>query len=135
MLLLRYLSYDDIKFFQKKINSQIENPLILVLRWIISLSKLYEENQLISRKGAEVVFIVNIKKKTKKLIRSGLNFGLVKKLVVYFQEANFRTICYKYYDIGHDKPGIYKDRLLIYIIYERDYDTNNYKYNMIIYKI
>ena len=31
-----------------------------------------------------MVFTVNIKEKTKKLIRNGLNFGLIKKLVVYF---------------------------------------------------
>ena len=77
---------------------------------------------------------VNIKKKTKKLVKNGLNFGLTRKSVVYFQEINFKTICYKCYDIGHDKPDTYKNRLLIYIIYEKDYNTNNYKYNIMIYK-
>ena len=31
-----------------------------------------------------MVLIVNIKKKIKKLIKSGLNFGLIRKSVVYF---------------------------------------------------
>ena len=81
------------------------------------------------------MFIVSTKKEAKRLIRSGLNFGLVRKLVVYFQEVDFRAICYKYYGIGHDKPGVYKDRFLMCIICGRDYDINNYKYNIIIYKV
>ena len=80
------------------------------------------------------MFIVSIKKEAKRLIRSGLNFGLIRKSVVYFWEVDFKAICYKCCDIGHDKLGIYKDRLLIYIIYGRDYNINNYKYNIIIYK-
>ena len=82
-----------------------------------------------------MIFTVSTKKKIKKLIKNGLNFGLAKKSVVYFWEVDFKVIYYKYYDIGHDKPDIYKDRLLIYIIYGRDYDTNNYKYNIITYKV
>ena len=84
MLLLRYLPYGGIELFQKKINNQIENPLMLVPRWIISPSRLYEESQLTNRKGAEIILIISTKKKAKKLIRSGLNFGLTKKSVVYF---------------------------------------------------
>ena len=108
---------------------------MLVPRWIISLSRLYEESQLISRKGAEVVLTVNIKEKAERLVRSGLNFGLIRKSVVYFWEADFKVICYKCCGIGHDKLDIYRDRLLIYIIYGRDYDIDNHKYNIIIYKI
>ena len=82
-----------------------------------------------------MVLTVNIKEETKRFIRSGLNFGLIKKSVAYFWEVDFKAICYKCYGIGHDKLNIYKNRLLIYIIYGRDYDTNNYKYNIIIYKV
>ena len=45
--------------------------------------------------------------------------------------ANLRAICYKYYNIRHDKPGIYEDKLSIYKIYKKDYNTNNYIYNLI----
>ena len=108
---------------------------MLIPRQIINPNKLYEENQLINRKGAEVILIVNTKKKAKRLIRNGLNFGLTRKSVVYFWETDLKAIYYKYYDIGHDKPNIYKNRLLIYVIYGKDYNTNNYKYNIIIYKV
>ena len=107
---------------------------MLIPRQIINLNKLYEENQLIDRKDAEVIFIVNIKEKAERFIRSGLNFGLIRKSVVYFWEADFRTICYKCCDIGHDKLDICKDRLLICIIYGKDYNINDYKYNIMIYK-
>ena len=135
MPLLRYLSYNDIELFQREINSQIENLLILIPRWIINFSRLYEESQLINKKGAEVIFIVNIKKKIKRFIRNGLNFGLARKSIVYFWEADSKAIYYKYCDIGYDKPNIYRNRFLIYIIYGRDYNINNYKYNIIIYKV
>ena len=107
---------------------------MLVPRWIISPSRLYEESQSISKKGAEVMFIVNTKEKAEKLIKNGLNFGLARKSVAYFQEVDFKAICYKCCGIGHDKPGTYKDRLLMCIIYEKDHNTNNYKCNIIIYK-
>ena len=81
-----------------------------------------------------MVLTVNTKKKAKRFVRNGLNFGLIRKSVVYFWEADLKTIYYKYCDIGHDKLSIYRDRLLIYIIYGRDYNINNYKYNIITYK-
>ena len=77
---------------------------------------------------------VSTKEEAKRLIRSELNFGLTKKSIAYFQEADPRTIYYKYCGIGHDKPDIYKDRLLIYIIYGKDHNINNYKYNIMTYK-
>ena len=84
MLLLRYLSYGGMELFQREINNQIENPLILIPKQIINSNRLYEKSQLINKKDAEVVLIVNTKKKVKKLIRNELNFGLVRKSVVYF---------------------------------------------------
>ena len=34
--------------------------------------------------GAEIVFIVDIKKKTDRLIKNGLNFKNIRKLVTFF---------------------------------------------------
>ena len=34
----------------------------------------------------------------------------------------------------HEKPKICEDRLPIYKIYEKDYYTNNYTYNILTYK-
>ena len=83
---------------------------MLIPKWIISPSRLHEENQLIGRKSAEVVLTISIKEETKRLIKNGFNFGLRRKSVVYFYEADSRDICYKYCDIGHDKLGIYRIR-------------------------
>ena len=82
-----------------------------------------------------MILTVNTKEKTKRLVRNELNFGLARKSIVHFQKTDPKAICYKYCDIGHDKSDIYKDRLLIYIIYGKDYNTNNYKYNIITYKV
>ena len=105
------------------------------LRWILYPNRLVDENQFINRIGAEIIFIVGIKKKADRLVKNGLNFGSIRKLVTFFQEANLRVICYKYYNIGHDKSEICEDRLLIYKIYKKDYNTNNYIYNIINYKV
>ena len=37
--------------------------------------------------------------------------------------------------MGHEKPEACGDRLPIYKIYERDYHTNNYTYNILTYKV
>ena len=36
--------------------------------------------------------------------------------------------------MGHEKPEVYEDRLYIYKICGRDYYTNNYICNILIYK-
>ena len=46
--------------------------------------KLYVENQLNNRKGAEIIFIVSIKKEIDRLVKNGLNFRNIRKLVLYF---------------------------------------------------
>ena len=107
---------------------------MLLLKWILYLNRLINESQSINRIGTEIVFIVDVKEKADRLIKNGLNFGNNRKLVTFFQKANLKTICYKYYNIGHDKPGIYEDRLPIYKIYRKDYNINNHSYNIVIYK-
>ena len=87
-----------------------------------------------NRIGAEIVFIVDIKKKADHLIKNGLNFRNIRKLITFFQEANLRIIYYKYYNIGYDKSEICGDRLFIYKIYKKDYNINNYNHNIINYK-
>ena len=77
---------------------------------------------------------MNIKKEADRLIKNGLNFKNIKKLVLYFQKAHLRVICYKYCGIRHEKSETYGDRPPIYEIYGKDHYTNNYTYNMIIYK-
>ena len=82
----------------------------------------------------EIIFIVDIKKKTNRLIKNGLNFKSIKKSITFFWEANLRVIYYKYYNIRYDKPEIYEDRPSIYKIYKKDYNINNYIYNIVNYK-
>ena len=82
-----------------------------------------------------MVLTVSTKKEAERLVRSGLNFGLVRKSVVYFWEADFRAICYKCCGIGHDKPGACGDRLLMCIICGRDYDIDDHKCNIMTCKV
>ena len=42
---------------------------------------------------------------------------------------------YRYYKIRHEKPKAYENRLFIYKIYGKDYHTNNYISNLLIYKV
>ena len=107
---------------------------MLSSKQILYSNRLADESQSINRINAEVIFIVDIKKETDRLIKNGLNFRSIKKPVTFFQEANLRAICYKYYNIGHDKPGICEDRPPIYKIYKKDYSTNNHSYNIVNYK-
>ena len=108
---------------------------MLFLKWILYPNRLIDESQFINRIDAEVILIVDIKKETDRLIKNGLNFKSIRKLITFFWEANLRVIYYKYYNIGHDKLEIYGDRLSIYKIYKKDYNINNYIYNIINYKV
>ena len=101
---------------------------------ILYPNRLIDENQFINRINTEVVFIVGIKKKANRLVKNGLNFRSIRKLITFFWEANLKIICYKYYNIEYDKLEICGNRLLIYKIYEKDYNINNYIYNIVNYK-
>ena len=105
------------------------------LRWILYPNRLVDESQSINRIGTEIIFIIGIKEEADRLIKNGLNFRSIKKLITFFQEANLRAIYYKYCDIGYDKLEIYGDRLPIYKIYRKDYSINNYSYNIVNYKV
>ena len=103
-------------------------------RWIIHFERLFKESQSKNRKGVKILFIISTKKKTDRLIKNGLNFKYIKKSVLYFQKVDFRTIYYKYCEMGHEKPKVCGDRLSIYKIYGKNYYINNYTYNILICK-
>ena len=48
------------------------------------LKRLFKENQSKNKKGVKVIFTVSTKKKTDCLVKNGLNFGYIKKSVLYF---------------------------------------------------
>ena len=107
---------------------------MLTPRWILHPDRLYTESQLNNKKNVKIVFILGTKEEADRLVKNGLNFKNIKKLVLYFQEADPRTICYKCCGIRHEKPEVCGDRPFIYEIYEKDYYINNYTYNIIICK-
>ena len=104
---------------------------MLTPRWIIYPERLLKESQSKNKKRVEVVFIINIKEKIDRLVKNGLNFRYIRKLVLYFQKVNLRAIYYRYCEIGHEKPKACGDKPSIYEIYGRNYHTNNYIYNML----
>ena len=77
---------------------------------------------------------MGIKKEVDRLVKNGLNFGNIRKLVLYFWEADPRAIYYKCCRIRHEKLKVYEDRPPIYEICGKDYYINNYTYNIITYK-
>ena len=103
------------------------------LRQILHPNRLADESQFINKIGAEIILIIDIKEKTDRLIKNGLNFRNIKKPVTFFQETNLRAICYKYCNIRYDKLRIYRNRFSIQR-YKKDYNTNNQIYNIINYK-
>ena len=107
---------------------------MLTPRQILYPDKLYIENQSNNRKDVEIVFIIGIKEEADRLVKNRLNFKNIKKSVSYFWKADPRAIYYKYCGIGYEKPEIYGDKPPIYEICGKDYHTNNYTYNIIIYK-
>ena len=107
---------------------------MLTPRWILYPARLYTESQLNNRKSVEIVLIVGTKEEADYLVKNRLNFRNIRKSVLYFQEADPRAICYKYYEIRYEKSEAYGDRPLIYEIDGKDYHTNNHTYNKIIYK-
>ena len=108
---------------------------MLPLKQILHPNRLIDENQSINRINTKIIFTVDIKKKADRLIKNGLNFRNIRKPITFFQEANLKAICYKYYNIGYDKPGICGDRPPIYKIYKKDYNINNHIYNVVNYKV
>ena len=46
--------------------------------------KLFKKNQSKNKKEVKVILIINIKEKTNRLIKNGLNFGYIRKSVLYF---------------------------------------------------
>ena len=54
------------------------------LKWILYSNRLADESQSINRINTEIIFIIDIKKKTDRLIKNGLNFKNIKKSVTFF---------------------------------------------------
>ena len=57
---------------------------MLIPRWILHPDRLYIESQLNNRKGVEIVLILGTKEEADRLVKNGLNFGNIRKLVLYF---------------------------------------------------
>ena len=98
------------------------------------LERLFKESQSKNRKRVEIILTMGIKKEVDRLIKNGLNFRYIRKSVLYFWKVDFKTICYRYYKMGHEKSKACGDRFFMCEIYGRDYYINDYTYNMLIYK-
>ena len=84
MPLIRYLPHGGMELLQREIECQIENPLILTPRWILHPDRLYIESQSNNKKSVEIVLTVGTKKEADRLVKNGLNFKNIRKLVLYF---------------------------------------------------
>ena len=107
---------------------------MLTPRWIVHPERLFEESQSKNRKGAEVVLTVGIKEEADRLVKNGLNFGYMRKSVLYFWEADPRAICYRCCGMGHEKPEACGDRPPMCEICGRDYHTDDHTCNVLICK-
>ena len=57
---------------------------MFIPRWIIYPERLLKESQSKNRKGVKIILIMGIKEEINRLIKNDLNFGHIKKSVLYF---------------------------------------------------
>ena len=107
---------------------------MLISRQILYFDRLYVESQSNNRKGVEIVFILGIKEEVDRLVKNRLNFGNIRKSVLYFWEADPRAIYYKYCGMGYEKSEACGDKPPICEICGKDHYTNDHMCNVIIYK-
>ena len=119
---------------KREIDSQIETPLMLTPWWIVHPERLMEERQYMNRIGAEVVLTVATKEEADRLLRSGLNFGNVRKPVTQYWEANPRTLCFKCCGVGHEKPGACGDRPQMCAVCGRGHITDDHTCSVTAYR-
>ena len=57
---------------------------MLSLKQILYPNRLIDESQFINRIDTEIVFIIDIKKEADRLVKNGLNFKNIRKLITFF---------------------------------------------------
>ncbi len=109
MSLERYLGEGSIELLKREVESSTGIQLKAFSRWLISESRLREQQEA-GKQGSAIVITVKGEVEAKKLCASGLRFGGVVRVVERYWEAGPSSVCMRCCGIGHERMGSCKDR-------------------------
>ena len=116
MPLERYLGEGKMELLKREVESATGIQLKTMPRWLISKSRLKEQQEFSNKCGSAIVITVSGEGEAKKLCASGLRFGGTVKVVEKYWESGpssvFMTCC----GIGHERMGKCGDRTPKYVI-------------------
>ena len=110
MPLERYLGEGKMEVLKREVESATGIELRALPRWLISESRLREEQTTKNKQGSAIVITVSSESEAKKLCASGLRFGGIVRVVERYWESGPSSVCMTCCGIGHERMGKCGDR-------------------------
>ena len=111
MPLERYLGKGKMELLRREVESATGIQLKSIPRWLISESRLREQQESSNKRGSAIVITVSSESEAKKLCASGLRFGGIVKVVEKYWESGPSSVCRTCCGIGHERMGNCGNRL------------------------
>ena len=111
MPLERYLGEGKMRLLRREVESATGIQLKTLPRWLISESRLKDQQEFNNKRGSAIVITVSGKSEAKKLCASGLRFGGVVKVVEKYWESGPSSVYMTCCGIGHKRMGKCGDRV------------------------
>ena len=105
MSLDRYLGDGKIELLRRKVKSSTGIKLKALPRWLISETRLREQQETGNKRGSAIVITVKEEFEAKQLCASRLRFGGIVRVVERYWEAGPSSVCMTCYGIGHERMG------------------------------
>ena len=105
MPLERYLGEGKMELLKREVESATGIQLKTIPRWLISESRLREQQESNNKRGSAIVITVSGESEAKTLCASGLRFGGVVKIVEKYWESGPSSVCMTCCGIGHERMG------------------------------
>ena len=117
MPLERYLGEGKMELLKIEVESAMGIQLKTMPQWLISESRLKEQQEFSNKRGLPIVITVSGEGKAKKLCASGLRFGGTVKVVEKYWESGPSSVCMTCCGISHEQMGKCGDRTPRCVIY------------------
>ena len=105
MPLERYLGEGKMELLKREVESATGIELKTLPRWLISESRLREQQEANNKRGSAIVITVSGENEGKRLCASGLRFGGIVKVVEKYWESGPSSVCLTCCGIGHERMG------------------------------
>ena len=105
MSLERYLGDGKIELLRWEVESSTKIKLKTLPRWLISKTRLREQQESGNKQGLAIVITVKEEGEAKQLCASGLRFGGIVRVVERYWEAGPGSVCMTCCGIGHERMG------------------------------